>query len=227
MKRARSDFAPERLWWEIPLALVLMGSGLLLFSGLLVPPKTPAPIPVTLDAEIANIGLAGSAKSAPAPASPPKPRAVRKAELPKIRRKLPVVRPKKAPSPKPTESRPAEAPIPKTPLSTPQNHALPGPASPSKAAGPGAMDVSARAYVRPKPRIPNNLLGEEIDTTALARFHVAADGTSTVELIQSTNEPSLDRSILDALRKWRFQPAMRDGRPVASTVELRIPIQVR
>lgn len=87
--------------------------------------------------------------------------------------------------------------------------------------------MSARAYYRPMPRIPDSLLGEEIDTIALARFHVAGDGKTTVELVQATHEPSLNRAILDALRQWRFKPAIRNGTPVESTVELRIPIRVR
>ena len=48
-----------------------------------------------------------------------------------------------------------------------------------------------------------------------------------VELVEATSDPDLNRALLDALRRWRFSPAMREGRPVASTVDMRIPISVK
>ena len=45
-----------------------------------------------------------------------------------------------------------------------------------------------------------------------------------MELVEATSDPDLNRALLDALRRWRFSPAMREGRPVASTVDMRIPI---
>ena len=227
MKIPDSASALERLWWEIPLATFIMGSGLFLFSAFLAPPKSQAPVPVTLDAEIANIGLTGSARTTHPRPIPPKPPVVRKTGLPKMRPKSLILHPSKPPSPKSAQSRPSQSPPKKQAYSRPPKPAIPDPASTSRTTGPGAMDVSAQAYDRPMPRIPDSLLGEEIDTIALARFRVKADGTSTVELVQATNEPSLNRAILEALRRWRFQPAIRNGKPVESTVELRIPIEVR
>ena len=87
--------------------------------------------------------------------------------------------------------------------------------------------MGARAIYQPAPQVPSALLGEDINTTAMARFHVAADGTATVELVQATDEPRLNRAILDALKQWRFFPAMKDGTPVASVIEIRIPIRVQ
>lgn len=227
MKSSDSFSALERLWWEIPLSLFIMGSGLLLFSEFLVPPKTQAPLPLILDIEIANIGSTG-----PAPRTFPrsissKPRVARKKQIPKMRPKSPIAPPSKPPSSKPAQPRPRQALPQKQAYSSPIKQANSSPASTSRNTGPGAMDVSAQAYYRPMPRIPDSLLGEEIHTVALALFRVNVDGISTVELLQATTEPSLNRAILEALRKWRFQPAIRNGKPVESTVELRIPIEVR
>jgi outer membrane biosynthesis protein TonB len=33
--------------------------------------------------------------------------------------------------------------------------------------------------------------------------------------------------LLEALRRWRFFPGMQDGKPVASTVDIRVPISVK
>jgi protein TonB len=87
--------------------------------------------------------------------------------------------------------------------------------------------MGARALYRPMPRIPPELLDEELDMTALARFHISQDGSQTVELLQATDVPKINLAIIDALRKWRFAPALKNGVPIKSTVDLSIPIRVR
>jgi periplasmic protein TonB len=62
---------------------------------------------------------------------------------------------------------------------------------------------------------------------ALARFDIRPDGTATVELVQPTPNPVLNRIILDTLKTWRFFPALDRGRPVASTQEVRVRLEVR
>jgi len=48
-----------------------------------------------------------------------------------------------------------------------------------------------------------------------------------VELVEATCEPTLNRLLLESLKKWRFFSAMENGRPIASTIDIRIPIEVR
>jgi periplasmic protein TonB len=62
---------------------------------------------------------------------------------------------------------------------------------------------------------------------ALARFDIRTDGTAAVALVQPTQSPALNRIILDTLKTWRFLPAMEGDRPVASTQEVRIHLQVQ
>jgi outer membrane biosynthesis protein TonB len=33
--------------------------------------------------------------------------------------------------------------------------------------------------------------------------------------------------LMSAMQKWRFFPAMDNGRPTASTIDIRVPIEVR
>ncbi|NNM69002.1 MAG: TonB family protein [Gallionella sp.] len=66
-----------------------------------------------------------------------------------------------------------------------------------------------------------------MNESAVARFQIAADGTTTVELIRPTQNPRLNRLLLDTLRNWRFAPAMQDGKPVASTKDQVIRVNVR
>jgi protein TonB len=87
--------------------------------------------------------------------------------------------------------------------------------------------MGARAIYRPLPEIPEELRRRALDLVAVARFHVAANGAAQMELIQPTPDAALNRALTETLAKWRFFPAMDQGRPVASTIDIRIPITVR
>jgi protein TonB len=87
--------------------------------------------------------------------------------------------------------------------------------------------MGARALYKPPPEIPAALRRRALELVAVARFRVAADGSAAVELIEPTSDPELNRALLDKLKTWRFFPAMEQGRPVASSLDLRIPISVQ
>lgn len=87
--------------------------------------------------------------------------------------------------------------------------------------------MGARAIYQPLPEIPAELRRRAIDLVAVARFRVAANGSAEVELIEPTPDAALNRALVETLKKWRFFPAMEAGKPVASTLEIRIPISVR
>jgi len=110
----------------------------------------------------------------------------------------------------------------RTPPETPRDPA-PGP----RGEAFGGGNTGARAISQPLPEIPEALRHRSIEITAVARFKVAANGSAQVELTGPTADSDLNRALLESLRQWRFFPAMQDGKPVASTVEIRIPISVR
>ena len=101
----------------------------------------------------------------------------------------------------------------------------PVPGSRGEALGGG--NTGARAIYQPLPEIPEALRHRSIEIIAVARFKVAANGSAQVELTEPTADSDLNRAVLESLRRWRFFPAMQDGKPVASIVEIRIPISVR
>ena len=115
----------------------------------------------------------------------------------------------------------------------PQSSATPAPSTQSSGTGlpgsppSGGGQMGARALYKPLPKIPDALRRRSIDAVALARFRVAADGSAQVELIEPTIDPELSRALLDSLKRWPFFPAMQDGKPVASSVDIRIPVSVK
>ena len=88
-------------------------------------------------------------------------------------------------------------------------------------------NMGATAIERPMPKIPDDLREDAFKSAALALFHISADGIVKVELSKPTNNPRLNRILLASLKNWRFTPAIRAGKPVESTEEILIRIEVR
>jgi protein TonB len=200
-----------------------------------------------LAAFLSVLGRAGRQAQAPLPIEaqlvviPPEPKPV---EIPK-----PVPKPAPKPEPKPVEQRPPirhvrrKAPEPRaaTPVQLPVEHApsppaphgepaapVPSAVAPAPRAGSLAPEqMSARAILRPMPQIPDELRRHAFETVAVVRFAVAADGSAKATLVQPTSIPQLNVLLLEAFNRWRFFPALEAGKPIASVVELRVPVEVR
>ena len=85
----------------------------------------------------------------------------------------------------------------------------------------------AKTLLRPLPRIPDELREEAMNEVATARFHIAVDGTITVELVKPTQNPRLNRLLLDSLKNWKFFPAIKEGKPVASDEDIVVHVNVK
>lgn len=194
----------RRLGWILP-GVFLTWTILLWSLGFLLQRQPVPPPPTPIDATLIELPPP-EARRPETPSRPVPPQAVRP-EPAKAIEPEPVL----APSPTPeanTPPPPAPAPtvLPQRPLES------------SRAA--------ARILYKPLPKIPDELRDQAIEMEALARFDIKPDGTATVELVRPTPNPALNRIILDTLRTWRFFPALDSGRPVASTQELRVRLEV-
>lgn len=75
------------------------------------------------------------------------------------------------------------------------------------------------AVIRPPPRYPQEALRRNIGGLVRVEVLVAPDGSvERMALASSSGDRFLDRAALEAVRRWRFQPAVRNGQPVAATV---------
>ncbi|WP_244196063.1 energy transducer TonB [Paraburkholderia susongensis] len=107
--------------------------------------------------------------------------------------------------------------------------AEPQPTSGQHAEAPAAAATSnatARSISQPLPALPDDLREQAYQTVATARFTIHVDGSVDVELIKATPNPRLNQLLLETLRRWRFFPALRDGRPVESTQDVRVHFNV-
>jgi len=65
-----------------------------------------------------------------------------------------------------------------------------------------------------------------MNEAATARFQIAVDGSITVALVKPTQNPRLNRLLLETLKTWRFMPAIKDGNPVPSVEVMVIRLNV-
>ena len=109
--------------------------------------------------------------------------------------------------------------------------AAPAPATPADAGAPGLPLPAANAAVpqllqAPPPQYPRDALRAGISGEVVIRIDVDADGVpASLEILRSSRNRSLDRAAMQAVRYWRFRPAMRDGVPVAATVQQTVTFQ--
>lgn len=124
-------------------------------------------------------------------------------------------------------------------LSVPMPPLLPRPQQPGSEVnlGNAAEDaerqiVTARNVLSPGPdeRFPNKPPAYPLEASRLGQegtvqvlVHVQPDGRAgPVEMVQSSGSPSLDSAVRDAVARWHFNPAVHDGKPVASIYPVRV-----
>ena len=86
--------------------------------------------------------------------------------------------------------------------------------------GPNAIvyDQPPRPLAVPAPRYPDWALRSRITGTVLVEILIDERGAvAHAEVRQSI--PALDTAALRSVRRWSFEPALRDGRPIASYAE--------
>jgi len=75
----------------------------------------------------------------------------------------------------------------------------------------------------PLPQIPDDLRAEAFESSAVARFYIASDGTvSKIDLIKPCANPRLNHLLLKSLKNWKFA-----SNSIESTQEIRVNFSVQ
>ncbi|UNK43883.1 TonB family protein [Luteimonas sp. S4-F44] len=99
----------------------------------------------------------------------------------------------------------------------------PAPATPPPETTAQAVDSTPRPLSTPQPRYPRASLRRGESGDVMLRVQVGADGrVAGIDVIAGSGHTRLDRAAVSAVRRWRFEPAMRAGQPVPG--EVRVPI---
>lgn len=78
------------------------------------------------------------------------------------------------------------------------------------------------------PKYPPQALRSGVEGSVSVRVEVDTNGNATdVQVVERSGERSrdLDRAVTDAVRKWRFEPAMKDGKAVPGAVV--VPVEFK
>jgi protein TonB len=111
------------------------------------------------------------------------------------------------------------APAPVAPAPQPMPN-TPSPGAPSTPVTDASRPVPISS---PAPRYPPDALRRGESGETLLRIHVGIDGVpDDVDLVRGSGSRSLDRAAMEAVRAWRFRPAVSNGQPVAATVQVPI-----
>ncbi|KAB7769315.1 energy transducer TonB [Xanthomonas maliensis] len=128
------------------------------------------------------------------------------------------------PQAKPADETPTlvETPPPPPPAPAPlaEGAPAPGTAAPA-AAGAGGDRPTPIQGQTPPPRYPAAALRRGDAGNVVVRVDVDASGApGGVTLVQRSGSRELDRAAMEAVRRWRFHPAQRDGRPVPGSLDV-------
>jgi protein TonB len=93
-------------------------------------------------------------------------------------------------------------------------------APPAPAAPPAIADLEAPVPLsRPAPRYPPEALRRNVGGSVRVLATVAPDGSvERLELAEGSGNRDLDRAAMEAVRRWTFRPATRNGQPVTASV---------
>ena len=101
--------------------------------------------------------------------------------------------------------------------------ATPAPPAPTR---PAIPDRDAEPIARLQPAYPPEAFRAGEEGTVQVQADIDANGMpSRVEVANRSGSRQLDQAAVAAVSKWRFKPAVKDGKPVASTVQ--VPIEFK
>jgi TonB family protein len=73
-----------------------------------------------------------------------------------------------------------------------------------------------------QPTYPRNARRRGLQGDVAISFILKEDGSPTYIFVAESLDPELDESAMDAVRGWRFKPAVKDGRPVAAAISVKV-----
>ncbi len=90
------------------------------------------------------------------------------------------------------------------------------------AAREAAMSREARPLAsNAEPKYPASMLRAGVGGTVVVLAEVDAQGNPVnVSVVERSGERDLDRAALNAVKQWRFEPALRNGKAIATSVKV-------
>jgi TonB family protein len=83
-------------------------------------------------------------------------------------------------------------------------------------------DRKARLISHTEPAYPADARAMKIEGSVLLGFTINHEGIPVTIQVKRSLHPSLDQAAVEAVRTWRFEPAMKNGEPVSMWVEAEV-----
>lgn len=85
------------------------------------------------------------------------------------------------------------------------------------------IDQKPRPILQSAPNYPSEMRGKKIEGIVTLIFVVESSGKVSNPRVESSTHPAFDRPALDAVRHWKFEPALKGGQRV--NCKMRVPIR--
>jgi protein TonB len=92
---------------------------------------------------------------------------------------------------------------------------------------PKELTQAPKPISQPAPAYPQKLRKAGIEGVVLLMFNVRSDGTTAKITVIKSDHPGFNEPAIEAVRKWRFKPGMKNGRAVTARVRIPIPFRIR
>lgn len=76
------------------------------------------------------------------------------------------------------------------------------------------------------PEIPSELRTQTLATQVTVQVSVDESGASSVSLVSSCGNERLDKLVLDAVKKWKWNPAVAEGVPIPALFQYTVKLKV-
>jgi protein TonB len=85
----------------------------------------------------------------------------------------------------------------------------------------GWLRVLSHLAIRSNPRYPNSARRKGVEGTVLIKAYVTDQGrVEQLQIEQSAGHADLDEAAVEAVGRWRFEPACRGRQPIAMWVSI-------
>jgi TonB family protein len=85
----------------------------------------------------------------------------------------------------------------------------------------------AKATYQPNPEYSDRAARKKIQGTVLLAIIVTAEGTVRDPQVTRSLDKDLDKNAVECVKKWKFEPATKDGKPVATHVAVEVSFRVQ
>lgn len=87
----------------------------------------------------------------------------------------------------------------------------------------GEIDQKPRAIFQAAPVFPNELRGKKLEGVVTVLFVVDQTGKVAQPRVEKSSHPAFEKPALDAVKQWKFEPAIKGGQRVPC--KMRVPIR--